>query len=116
LKAVKQTVVPAGNGKGSSDIGPVIYSILLFFLFCCLVLYFYLLLLHFGQKKTIQRFIVALVNVPVKACWWWWLMADERKYDVNMTSRKNTCMMYGRPYRKWKPKWNLLEIFSMKIA
>jgi len=27
---VKQTMVPSGTGKGSSDIVPVIYSILLF--------------------------------------------------------------------------------------
>jgi len=37
--------------------------------------------------------------------------------DVNMTSQKNTCMPYGKPDQKRKPKWNLfLEIFSVKIA
>jgi len=49
-KAVKQTVVPSGTGKGSNDIVCVTYSILLIPV-CCLVLYLYLLLLHFGQKK-----------------------------------------------------------------
>jgi len=48
----------------------------------CLVLYLYLLLLHFGQKKRIQWFIVALVNVLIEAFYWWRLTADEYKHDV----------------------------------
>jgi len=47
-----------------------------------------LLLLHFGQNKRIlQRFIIALVNVPVEAFYWRRLTTDERKHDVKMTSR-----------------------------
>jgi len=62
-KAVKQTVVPSGTGKGSSDIVPVVYSILFFYIFIC---YCYIL----DRNKRIQWFIVALVNLPVEACCW----------------------------------------------
>ena len=75
---MKQTVVPSGTGKASSDIVRVIYSILLF-PFCCLVLYLYLLYI-LGRKKN--TFIVALANVPVEAFYWRRVMADECKHDV----------------------------------
>ena len=58
-KAVKQTVVPSGNGKGSSNIVHAIYTLFSFFLFCRLILYLYLLLLYFGHEQRIQWFIVA---------------------------------------------------------
>jgi len=51
-KAVKQTVCPSGTGKGSSDIVPVVYSILFFYIFIC---YCYIL----DRNKRIQWFIVA---------------------------------------------------------
>jgi len=92
-------------------------SLFFFLLFCCLVLYLYLLLLHFGQKKRIPWFIVALVNVPVKAFYWRWLTADKHKHDVKMTSRTMEQHLYGKPNQKQKAKWNLfLEILSTKIA
>jgi len=76
-----------------------------------------LLLLHFGQKQKIQWFIVALVNVPVKACCWQCqprsglAAADEYKPDDTKEH------MYRKPDRKRTPKWNLfLQIFSVKIA
>jgi len=76
-----------------------------------------LLLIHFGQKKRIQWFIVALVNVLVEAFYWWRLTEDERKHDVKMTSRMMEQNMYGKSDRTQKAKWNLfLEIFSVKIA
>jgi len=113
---VKQIVVPSGTGKGSSDIVRVIYCILLFpVLLLSFILVF--VIVTFGQKKRIQWFIVALVNVLAEAFYWQWLAADERKHDVKMTSRMMEQHMYRKPDRKWKAKWNLfLEIFSVKIA
>jgi len=99
---VKQTVVSSGTGKGSSDIVPVIYSILLF-LFCCLILYLYLLLLHFGHEQRIQWFIIALVNVRVEAFYWRRLTADERKHHVT----DDGTTQYGKLDQKRKAKWNL---------
>ena len=84
---MKQTVVPSGTGKGSSDIVRVIYSIR-FFLFCCLVLYLYLLLLHFWQKKKntmVYRCISECAGRSFLLAAW--LTADERKHDIKMTSR-----------------------------
>ena len=113
---MKQTVVPGGTGKGSSDIVHVMYSILLFpvLLFNFILVF---VIVTFWAEKRIQWFIVALVNVPVKAFYWRWLTADERKHGVKMTSRMMEQHLYGKPYQKWKAKWNLfLEIFSLKIV
>ena len=76
---MKQTVVPSGTGKGSSDIVRVIYCILLFpvllFSFYVCSCYCYIL----GRKKGIQWFIVALMNVLVEALYWRRPTADECK-------------------------------------
>jgi len=78
---VKQTVVPSGTRKGSSDIVRVIYFTLLFpvLLFSFILA---IVIVTFWQKKRIQWFIVALMNVPVEAFYWRRLTADERKHDV----------------------------------
>jgi len=56
-------VVPGRTGKGSSDIVRVIYSILPF-LFLLFSFIFVFVIVTFWAEKRIQRFIVALVNVP----------------------------------------------------
>ena len=78
---MKQTVVPSVTGKVSSEIVPVIYSILLFsvLLFSFIFLF---VTVTFWVEKRIQWFIVALVNLPVEACCWRRLMADEHKHDI----------------------------------
>jgi len=66
-----------------------------------------------GRKKRIQWFIIALVNVPVKAFCWQRLTADERKNDV--TDDGTT------PVRKTGSETesemeSVFRNFSMKIA
>jgi len=113
---VRQTVVPSGTGKGSSDIVRVIYSILLFpVLLFSFVLVF--VIVTFWAEKRIRWFIVALLNVPVEGFYWRRLTAHERKHDVKMMSRMTEQHLCGKPDRKRKAKWNLfLETFSVKIA
>jgi len=72
-----------------------------------------LLLLHFGHEQRTQWFVIALVNVPVEAFCWRQLTADERKHDVNMTSRMTE--QYSMENQIGNGKRNFLRENSMKI-
>jgi len=52
--------------KGSSDIVRVIYSILLFPVLLFSFIFVFVIVTFWAEKKRIQWFIIALVNVPVE--------------------------------------------------
>jgi len=88
----------------------VIYSILLFiFLFVIVTFwaetkeYNGLLLRHWIWRS---KLVGSISHVAP-----WRRQKDVKHRDVNVTSRQNTCMPYGKP--DWKRKWNLFWEFSM---